>query len=612
MRHLPVIVSMGGVGPAGRTSNFHAYRRLVVDQLDAKSQANTWQSLSALTGIEASDTEALRQATLVRELESGLFDAKASYFHSKLKLKQTTELVLSPRQLPKEIPLDWRVEELADGQVKVSLPADATLMLPQRRRLPVQSAGQLPTGFTPDSLYQSRNHPRGLQLSVFGASDALLSMGISWETVLNRVAPDQVAVYAGSALSQLDYNGFGGMQQARLLGKRVTSKQLALGMPEMAADFINAYVLGSVGTTGNNTGACASFLYNLQLGMNDIRSGRRRVVLVGNAEAPITPEVIDGFATMGALATVDGLRQVDGLSADETPDYRRACRPFAENCGFTLAEASQFTILMDDALALELGANVLGSVGDVFVNADGPKKSISAPGVGNYITMAKAVASARSIVGDRGVRQSFVQAHGTGTPQNRVSESHILSECARVFGIENWSVTAVKSYLGHSIGAAAGDQLMATLGTWQHGLLPGIASIDTVAEDVHQKGLNILTDHQQIDAAQASVAFLNSKGFGGNNASAAILSPDATQQMLAKRHGQAAVDRWQANNESVQAAASAYENVCLAGEMRPLYRFGEGVLTEQDLEFSADQLRLKGFENAVNLQQANPYADMCE
>ena len=59
-------------------------------------------------------------------------------------------------------------------------------------------------------------------------------------------------------MSQLDYNGNGGMLQARLLGKKVTSKQLPLGFSDMPADFINAYVLGNVGSTGTSLGACAT------------------------------------------------------------------------------------------------------------------------------------------------------------------------------------------------------------------------------------------------------------------------------------------------------------------------------------------------------------------
>ena len=65
------------------------------------------------------------------------------------------------------------------------------------------------------------------------------------------------------------------------MNKRVTSKQLPLGLCEMPADFINAYVLGSLGATGATIGACATFLYNLRQGVEDIQSGRRRVVMVG-------------------------------------------------------------------------------------------------------------------------------------------------------------------------------------------------------------------------------------------------------------------------------------------------------------------------------------------
>src|SRR5690606_6418080 len=137
----------------------------------------------------------------------------------------------------------------------------------------------------------------------------------------------------------------------------------------------------------------------------------------------------------------DKLKKIDGT--DET-DPRRTSRPFGENAGFTIAEASTYIVLMDDALALELGAQVHGAVGDVFINADGFKKSISAPGPGNYITMAKAVASAIAMVGEDRVRHhSFIQAHGSSTPQNRVTESQIFDRVARTFGIDSWPVAAV-------------------------------------------------------------------------------------------------------------------------------------------------------------------------
>src|SRR5690606_16817816 len=110
----------------------------------------------------------------------------------------------------------------------------------------------------------------------------------------------------------------------------------------MPADFVNAYILGSVGHTGAIAGACASFLYNLRAAVEDISSGKCRVAVVGNAEAPITTEIIDGYATMGALAAEEKLKKLDG--SDEA-DPRRTSRPFGENCGFTIAEATQYIVL---------------------------------------------------------------------------------------------------------------------------------------------------------------------------------------------------------------------------------------------------------------------------
>ena len=164
------------------------------------------------------------------------------------------------------MPAGWSVSDPdLEGRVRVSTAENFEVSLKCSRETAVHSAGQLPSGFDPAALYPARNHPRGLQLTVFAASDAINSMGIDWEIVKQNVAADQIAVYAGSGMGQLDYNGYGGMMQARLLGKKVTSKQLPLGYAEMPADFINAYLLGNLGTTGTNVAACATFLYNLSL-----------------------------------------------------------------------------------------------------------------------------------------------------------------------------------------------------------------------------------------------------------------------------------------------------------------------------------------------------------
>ena len=609
MARLPVIVAQGGVSPAGRSSGFHGYRRLVFDSLAQDIQQNTLTSLMRLRGMDDSTTaEEILSGTLVRRLEDNLFDTRALYLHHAVKVQEGSSLVLPARRLP-PLPEGWTAEPCADGRhVRIQVPDTHTLMLPGSRVSPVQAAGQLPTGFKPEKLYQSRHHPRSLAMTIYGASDAVQSSGLDWSALKGLLAPEQMSVYSGSAMSQMDYNGNGGMLQARLLGKRVTSKQCPLGLAEMSADFINAYILGSLGVTGTSMGACATMLYNLQLAVNDIRSGRRRLVVAGNSEAPITPEIMDGYTTMGALATDDGLRGLDDLLASEDPDWRRACRPFANNAGFTLAESSQFLVLMDDELAMEAGAEILGAVADVFVHADGFKKSISAPGAGNYLTIARAAALGRSILGEEALRQrSYVQAHGTGTPQNRVTESHILDETARVFGIRNWAVSAVKSYMGHSIGVAGGDQIMSTLGAWDQGIIPGIRTIDGIADDVHSDNLKILTDHLEVGPQGMDMTLVNAKGFGGNNATALMLSPDVTRAMLRSKHGDKACHSWQDRLQQTRAKQAEFERQQLAGEAQPIYQFGEGVLSGDDLEYTDQSISVPGYGKAVDLDTENPY-----
>ncbi|MFK0572702.1 beta-ketoacyl synthase [Endozoicomonas sp.] len=609
MSRLPVIVAQGGVSSAGRTSGFHGYRRLILECLDDQSQRDTLSALRTLRNLPVdSSRDDILSGTLIRQLEKNLFDSQAIPIHEAILADQGTEIILRGRRLPNPLPAGWQLEKLEDGRVKVRIEGSQQLMVPSIRQSLVGSAGQLPTGFAPEKLYQSRHHPRSLAMTVFGASDVIFSSGMDWDAIKQKLGPEEVAVYSGSAMSQMDYNGNGGMFQARLLGKRVTSKQCPLGFAEMSADFINAYILGSLGGTGTGMGACATMLYNLEHAASEIRSGRRRLVIVGNSEAPITPEIMEGYSTMGALTTDVALRNLDGLSDSENPDWRRACRPFGDNAGFTIAESSQFLVLMDDELALECGAEILGAVADVFINADGYKKSISAPGAGNHLTVARAAALGRAIAGDDALRyRSFVQAHGTGTPQNRVTESKILSETAKMFGMENWPVAAVKSYVGHSIGAAGGDQIMATLGVWKHGVIPGIRTIKGLAEDVHSDHLNILLNHLETGADQMDLALVNAKGFGGNNATALLLSPEMTGRMLKARHGEQAITQWQHRNESVTQQQADYEKRCQTGEARPIYQFGKGVLDGNDLELDDSQIKVPGYGKALNLNVENPF-----
>ncbi|MGH1441396.1 MAG: beta-ketoacyl synthase [Cellvibrionaceae bacterium] len=628
MARLPVIVGFGGFSAAGRSSSHQAYQRMVLDSVSQSKRQETLAGLAVMmkrvdpaqldamsrADIEANHGQDIRDNTLIRQIGSEFFDINKVPSKQRFSLSntadKTVEFDLSKRHLPESLPEGWTVQELSTTKVRVTVTADesadSTLTIDSHYRSPVQSAGQLPQGFDPAELYASRFHPRGLQLSIIGASDAINSMGVDWHTIVQHVTPDQIGAYSSSIMSQLDDNGIGGLLQSRLHGGRVSTKQLALGLGSMTADFVNAYVLGNIGSTASIAGACASFLYNLRAGIEDIQSGRRRVVVVGASEAPILPEVVDGYCTMGALATTDKLRKLDGGDTD----LRKSSRPFGENCGFVIAESTQHVILMDDELAMTLGANIHGAVSDVFINADGHKKSISAPGPGNYLTVAKAVASARSLLGDEAVqRRSFMQAHGSSTPQNRVTESEILDRVAAAFNIDSWPLTAVKSYLGHPLAPASGDQLINSLGIFAQGILPGIKTVDRVADDVLQGRLDIALQDRQFESPM-DIAFLNSKGFGGNNATACVLSPALTETMMAKRYGAQAMQAYQSRRESTQERADDYHQAFLKGNYQVIYKFGEDMLDDQEIGIDQQAIRIKGYPQEIDLTKENLYKDM--
>jgi acetoacetyl-[acyl-carrier protein] synthase len=575
VKPLALITGFGGINSAGRSSSHISYKNLIFDTLTLKDQLEVLQDLAVMEGI----IEPIGRSWETTSGDS--IDLKSYLIENQKSIRSETMV----RKIDREI-YD------TDGIITDDIQASA--------------GGQLPSGFDPSSLYAARQHPKALQMTVFGMGDALGQLGIDWDVIQSKIGPDEVAVFSGAAIGQMDKFGFSGLMQSRLKGSRASSKNLALGLVEMSADFINAYILGSVGRTGHCVGACATFLYNLQLGKEAIESGSARFVVVGGSEAPITPEIVDGFYAMSALSDDKRMLELQALqneSIENGPNQVKACRPFGNNIGMVLGESAQFTILMDDALAIELGANIYGSVPSVFSHADGYKSSISGPGIGNYITMAKCASSASKILGAASLKsRTFVHAHGTGTPANRTTESHILNEVAKTHGIKSWPVSAIKSYLGHSMAPASGDQLITSLGTWDKGVIPGIHSTDQIADDVYNSNLDILMEHKIEDPSYFEAAFLNAKGFGGNNASALILSPDKTKMILEEKFSHSKMKSYHAKLVATKKETEKHNRSCLKGRYNVTYKFNENVLQgETDVEIKKDSIRLKGFSQPIKL-----------
>ena len=183
MANLPVIVGIGGVNAAGRVSAHHAYRRLVIDALPDAAAAETYRSLASLMGLQddpglAETRGYIDEHTLIRRIDQ--FDPDDIGWQRQTSLTPTTDepitFTVPARQLPSRLPDNWTVLDSQDKTVTVRIDGRLDVLIADRRTSTVSSAAQIPTGFDPGTTYQSRNHPRGLQLTVWGASDAKSQM----------------------------------------------------------------------------------------------------------------------------------------------------------------------------------------------------------------------------------------------------------------------------------------------------------------------------------------------------------------------------------------------------------------------------------------------------
>ena len=546
-KRFPVICSVGGINSAGRSSFDFSYKRLVIDNLDANSKKTLLKDLNSLTNSEISSEKDIFEKTLVRTVNSDLFD---------------------PDLLMKDV-------------------------------MNVNAAGQLPEGINLSKMYNSRQHPKGIQMTIFGVTDCLRNMGKDWDTEIKPLLdPKKIGVFSGPAIGQLDYEGMGGLLQSRKIGKRASSKHLSMSLIGMSADFINAYVIGSLGKTGTVAGACATFLYNLDLALKGIKNDELDFSIVGSAEAPINPEITDGFLATTGIADDKKILEMQIRNNDdntEEVDHKNACRPFGDNAGMILGEAAQFVAVTTLEFALENGLKILGGFTDVAINADGFKKSISSPGIGNYITMAQSLSNTLKI--GCSIQESIVIAHGTGTFQNRSTESDVLSRVAEGFKLKNWKVTALKGMLGHTMGPAAGDELITALGIWNHGLIPGINTTKKLADDVLSDNLDFCLNTREIDKEKVDAIYLNAKGFGGNNGSCGVVSPSFIKSKIDKKD----LKDYEEKLSETEAKRKVYLEESNNGNYDLIYRFKEEVLDpSEDMKITADKISISDYKD-INL-----------
>jgi acetoacetyl-[acyl-carrier protein] synthase len=139
-------------------------------------------------------------------------------------------------------------------------------------------------------------------------------------------------------------------------------------------------------------------------------------------------------------------------------------------------------------------------------------------------------------------------------------------------------VTAIKSYLGHSLAAAGGDQMISSLGSWRNNLIPGIASTPKLADNVYNENVNFLLENLEFENNHFDFAVLNAKGFGGNNGTALVASPSKAMQLLQSKYSKHQIKKYNSQKESIDIQLMENKNRILKGDIQSRYIFGENVI----------------------------------
>jgi 3-oxoacyl-[acyl-carrier-protein] synthase II len=277
---------------------------------------------------------------------------------------------------------------------------------------------------------------------------------------------------------------------------RISPFMIPMGIPNMAAGQI-PMSFGALGPSFATVSACASSGHSLGEAFETIRRGDADLMLAGGSEAPLHEALVGGFCAMKALST-------------RNDDPEGASRPFDRGRdGFVIAEGSGVLVLESLAGALARGAEILAEVVGYAATADAYHLTLPAPGG------AGAVRAARRALDKAGLEPEavdHVNAHATSTPEGDPTE---LQAIATLVGESRRrvSVTANKSMLGHTLGAAGAIEAIVTIQTIRTGCVPPTRNLDDPEDAAPAIDLVAGSARQE----SVNVALSNSFGFGGQN-----------------------------------------------------------------------------------------------
>jgi 3-oxoacyl-[acyl-carrier-protein] synthase II len=339
-----------------------------------------------------------------------------------------------------------------------------------------------------------RRADRYSQFGIYAGWAALKDSGAE----LDKLDRDEIGVIIGSGIGGLETTS----AQIKVLLERGPDRLSPFMIPMLIGNMASGLFSMFYNLRGPNfatCSACATANHAIGEAWRTIKMGEAKMMFAGGAEAAIVPVGIGGFCAMRAMST-------------RNDDPKTSSRPFdKDRDGFVMGEGAGVIVLEELEHAKKRGAKIYCEITGYGNTADAHHMTAPSPdGEGAARCMKMALRS-----GLNAEDISYINAHGTSTPQGDVCETQAIKT---VFGerAKRIAVSSTKGATGHMLGAAGAVEMTVCALAIRHGIVPPTINYQTPDPECDLDYVPNTAREMKVNAI-----INNSFGFGGHNASIA-------------------------------------------------------------------------------------------
>jgi len=362
--------------------------------------------------------------------------------------------------------------------------------------LPVKIAGEVKDFNPADYGIEPPFARKQDKFTIYAVAAAVQAVGQSGINAAEggNIDPFRFGVYVGS--------GIGGFTTQVRETEKILKEGPKWVSPLFIPTMISNIAAGNIAIRNNACGpclpvvtACATSTHAIGEAYRAIKHGYADAIIAGGTESAVIPLGIAGFANAKAL------------SRSEDPKY--ASLPFNKNRGgFVMAEGAAMLVLEEYEHAVARGAEIIAEVCGYGNTCDAHHVTAPRP---DGTTQAAAIRQALDEAGYTSDDVLYINAHGTGTALNDVSET-LAYKIALGEDAYKAHISSIKGSVGHMLGAAGAAEAVASVLALKNGIVPPTLNLDEPDPECD-------LDYTPNAAVKAdlTIAISDSLGFGGHN-----------------------------------------------------------------------------------------------